>query len=68
MTSTPARNIHAERPEDLPLERIRELLDQVKSSGLNDIAWEQGNHVDGIATALGEGAARLSASKAKYCR
>ena len=60
MTSTPARNIHAERPEDLPLERIRELLDQVKSSGLNDVAWELGNHVDGIATALGEGAARLS--------
>ena len=60
MTSTPARNVRAERAEELPLERIRELLNQVKSSGLNDLAWELGIHVDGIATALGEGAARLA--------
>ncbi len=59
MTSTPAGHASTQGAEELPVERIRELLEQLKSTGFQSLAWELGIHVDSLASAVSESSARL---------
>lgn len=43
--------------DELPLERIQELLSQIKGSAPEDVAWELGIHIDTLCEALKESAA-----------
>jgi signal transduction histidine kinase len=45
--------------DELPLERIRELLDQLRGEAQEEIGWELGIHCDTLAEGLKEFAARL---------
>ena len=43
--------------KELPLERIQELLDQLKGAAPDDVAWELGIHIETLSEALKESAA-----------
>jgi len=47
--------------EELPLARIRELLEQVRERGQTEAAWELGIHLENLAEGLKESAVRVRA-------
>jgi signal transduction histidine kinase len=61
MLTPPPPRLPAWLEEELPLARLRELLEQARGSGLPELSWEIGIHLDTLTEAFREYGVRLQA-------